>query len=92
MIGRSVTAEAASGTITGIAEGLGATGALLIGADALRETGEHAWAVGLDLARLALYWFWFRLTWRCSRNVRHAWWTAAARSALLAGLALTALA
>jgi len=70
----------------------GAASALLISADALRETGSHGWATALDLARLALYWFWFRLTWRCSRNVSHAWWTAAVRAALLAGLVLTALA
>jgi len=70
----------------------GVAGALMIGADALRESGTHAWAAALDLARLVLYWFWFGLTWRCSRNVRHAWWTAVARAALLAGLALTVLA
>jgi len=65
--------------------------ALLIGAEALHEAGAHAWGSALDLARLALYWFWFRLAWSCSRNVRHAWWTAAVRVALLAGLAVTAL-
>jgi hypothetical protein len=65
--------------------------ALLIGAEALREAGAHTWGNALDLARLAVYWFWFRLAWHCSRNVRHAWWTAAVRVALLAGLAVTAL-
>ena len=34
--------------------------ALLIGAEALHEAGAHAWGSALDLARLALYWFWFR--------------------------------
>jgi len=45
----------------------------------------------LDLVRLAVFWFWFLLAWRCARNVRHVWWTAAVRGTLVAGLALTAL-
>jgi len=68
-----------------------ATSGLLLGAESVRVAGAHAWGDVLDLARLALYWFWFRLAWRCSRNVRRAWWTAAVRCLLLAGLALTAL-
>jgi hypothetical protein len=64
---------------------------LLLGAEAVRQGGSPAWGDAFDLARLALYWFWFRLAWRCSRNVRQAWWTASVRAALLGGLALTAL-
>jgi len=57
----------------------------------VRASGAHAWGDALDLVRLAVFWFWFLLAWRCARNVRHAWWTAAVRSALVAGLAVTAL-
>jgi hypothetical protein len=68
-----------------------AAGALLIEADNARHAGARALADVLDLTRLALFWFWFRLAWRCAPNVRHVWWTGIARTAMLAGLALTAL-
>jgi hypothetical protein len=69
-----------------------AAGALLVGADHLRNAGARAGGDALDVARLALFWFWFRLAWKCARNVRHAAWAGVARAALLAGFALSALA
>jgi hypothetical protein len=68
-----------------------AGGALLIGAESLRQAGTRALADALEVMRLALFWFWFRLAWKCAPNVRHAWWTGIVRVALVAGLALTAL-
>lgn len=65
--------------------------ALLIAAEVLRQAGTRALADGLDLMRLALFWFWLRLAWKSAPNVRHAWWTGVVRVALVAGLALTAL-
>jgi len=38
-------------------------------ADNAREAGQTHWGDLLDIARLGVYWFWFRLVWKYSRNV-----------------------
>ena len=66
------------------------TSALVLGAEVLREADLHGAGNLLDVARLALYWQWCRLAWRCSANVANPLWTPLARSALAAGLVATA--
>ena len=66
--------------------------ALIIGAELARSAGYHGSANLLDALRLAVYWFWLRLAWQCSRNVDHAVWTPVARTALVIGLIAHALA
>jgi hypothetical protein len=59
-------------------------------AEHLRYSGTPGWGDALDVSRFLLYLVWFRLAWRCSRNVEHAVWTPLARGALAAGLVLSA--
>ena len=70
-----------------------ATSALVLAAEDLRSLGPWAWGWGdaLDAARLLVYLAWFRLAWRCSRNVQGAAWTPRARAALAAGLFASAM-
>ena len=41
--------------------------------------------------KLAVYWLWFRLAWKCSRNAANGVWTPVARILLIAGLVIVAL-
>ena len=74
----------------GIPVGLVA-GAMFAIADNAREAGQAYWGDLLDVARLAVYWFWFRLVWRYSRNVGLRVWTLMARAGAVAGLVAMAL-
>jgi len=67
--------------------------ALAFAAEDLRDLGTWAWGWGdaCDAARLLVYLAWFRLAWRCSRNVQATAWTPLARGALAAGLVATAM-
>jgi hypothetical protein len=49
------------------------------------------WGDLLDIARLGVYWFWYRLVWKYSRNVGLRVWTITARAAAVAGLVAMAL-
>jgi hypothetical protein len=60
-------------------------------ADNAREAGQAYWGDLLDIARLAVYWFWFRLVWKYSRNVGLRVWTLMARATAVAGLVAMAL-
>jgi hypothetical protein len=66
------------------------TGLVLL-AESLRSTGFDGWGDALDVARLLLYFAWFRLAWRCSRNVERRAWTRLAQGALAAGLVLSVM-
>ena len=68
-----------------------ATSALVLGAEFAREAGLHGTGNLLDVARLAVYWYWCRLAWRCSGNVGNPLWTLLSKAALAAGLVATAL-
>jgi hypothetical protein len=69
-----------------------ATSLLIVGAELARLAGYHDSGNLLDVVRLAVYWFWFRLAWQCSRNVDRTAWTPVARTALVLGLIGHALA
>ena len=69
----------------GIPVGLVAAAMFAI-ADNAREAGQAYWGDLLDVARLAVYWFWFRLVWKYSRNVGLRVWTLMARAGAVAGL------
>lgn len=63
-----------------------AISALLIAAESAHSAGHGGWGDALDLARLAVYWWWLRMAWRCSPNVRNPVWTSLTRIALAVGL------
>ena len=65
--------------------------ALLLAAEQLRLSGLSAAGDLLDVARLAVYWFWCRLAWRASGNVGNPFRTLLAKAALSAGLVVTVL-
>jgi len=65
--------------------------ALILVAESARSAGYHGLGAVLDLLRLAIYWYWLRLTWKRSGNVDNHIWTSAARGALIAGLVLNAI-
>jgi hypothetical protein len=67
------------------------TSTLLLAAEELRIGGWHSTGNLLDVARLAVYWYWCRLAWRCSGNVGNPLWTLASKAALAMGLVATAL-
>ena len=43
------------------------------------------------MARLAVYWYWCRLAWKCSGNVDNPFWTPLSKAALAAGFAVNVL-
>jgi hypothetical protein len=65
--------------------------ALILVAENARVAGYHGWGDVLDVARLAVYWYWMRLAWQRAGNVDNRFWTPLARIALAAGLAINAL-
>jgi len=65
--------------------------ALLLAAEFARDAGHHSLGDALDVARLALYWWWMRIAWACSGNVAHRIWSPLSRAALLVGLTANAL-
>jgi hypothetical protein len=67
------------------------TSALVIAAELSRDAGHSAWGDLLDLSRLAIYWLWLRVAWKCSRNVKDPRWAPLACAALSAGLVAHAL-
>ena len=67
------------------------TSALVLAAEHARMTGLHGWGDLLDVARLATYWFWCRLAWKCSSNAGNPLWTLLSKTALAAGLVATVL-
>jgi len=68
-----------------------AASALVIAAEKSRVAGFHATGDLLDVVRLAVYWYWCRLAWKCSGNVGNPLWTLLSKAALAAGLAVTVL-
>ena len=68
----------AAGAMTGIAE-------------TARMAGAHGWGDFLDVAKLLTYFFWFKLAWRCSRNVDFGIWTPVSHLAATTGLVLVVL-
>ena len=66
--------------------------ALILVAESARNAGYHSLGSLLDLARLALYWWWMRLAWKRARNVENPFWTYASRIVLALGLVANALA
>jgi hypothetical protein len=66
--------------------------ALVIAADTTRTAGYHNTGAILDIARLALYWWWMRLAWKCSGNVNNRIWTVLSRVLLSLGLVANYLA
>jgi hypothetical protein len=69
----------------------GLTTGLVILAEDMRAAGSDGWGDALDVARLLVYFAWFRLAWRCSRNVDDTRWTWLAQSGLVIGLILSAM-
>jgi hypothetical protein len=69
----------------------GLTTGLVILAEDMRMTGGDGSGDALDVARLLVYFAWFRPAWRCSRNVGHVHWTWLARAGLVTGLILSAM-
>jgi hypothetical protein len=59
---------------------------LVVLAEELRYAGPYRWGDFLDVVRFLVYFLWFRLAWRCSRNVESPLWTPAAQTTLVAGL------
>ena len=74
----------------GIAFALAAAG-MFAAAESARDGGHPYWGDLLDIARLALYWLWFRMVWKSARNVELRLWTPMARATALAGLLAMAL-
>ncbi len=65
---------------------------------ALTFAAEYAYFAGstalehlLIAVKLAVYWLWFRMSWKCSRSVANGAWTPVARIVLVAGLVIVAL-
>jgi hypothetical protein len=67
------------------------TTVLILGAEEFRLNGMPVAGNLLDVLRLAVYWFWCRLAWRCAGNAGNPLWTLLTRAALAAGLVATVL-
>jgi hypothetical protein len=59
--------------------------ALVLAAEECHLAGLHTLGNLLDVARLAVYWFWCRMAWKCSANVDHPAWSYLSKGALAAG-------
>jgi hypothetical protein len=66
--------------------------ALILVAESARSAGYPRGGDLLDVARLALYWWWMRFAWKCARNVENPFWTHASRAVLAIGLVANVLA
>ena len=62
--------------------------ALVVAAEQGRIAGLNVLADLLDVARLAVYWFWCRLAWRSSGHALHPAWRLLGRGVLAAGFVL----
>ena len=60
-------------------------------AETVRIAGAHGWGDFFDVVKLLFYFFWFRLAWRCSRNVDAGVWTPLSHLAASTGLVLVVL-
>ncbi len=67
------------------------TTALILGAEGLRLNGAPVAGDLLDVVRLAVYWYWCMLAWKCSGNVDNPLWTLLSKAALTAGFVVTVL-
>ena len=67
------------------------TTAMVLGAEQLRLAGWHVGGDFLDVLRLAAYWFWCRLAWRCSGDAGNPLWSLVSKAALAMGLVATVL-
>ena len=67
------------------------TGALTAFAEDMRIAGAAGSGDLLDVVKLLIYFFWFRLAWRCSRNVGSRVWTPLSHLAAGTGLLLIVL-
>ena len=65
--------------------------ALVLAAEYARTAGWPAWGNALDLARLAIYWWWMRIAWCCAGNVTNPIWSPLSRAVLVLGLTANAL-
>ena len=71
---------------------LAAATALLVWAtDSAYDAGYVALGALANAARVLAYMVWALAVWRWSRNVRHPFWTYAARTLLVAGLVASAV-
>ena len=68
-----------------------ATALLVWGADSAYDAGYVALGGLANAARVLAYLVWALAVWRSSRNVRHPFWTYAARAVLVAGLVASAV-
>jgi hypothetical protein len=67
------------------------TSALVLAAEQSHSGELHTLGNLLDVARLAVYWFWCRLAWKCSASARNPGWKLLSKAALAAGFVLTVL-
>lgn len=65
--------------------------ALVLLAESARSAGHHATGDLLSVAQFLIYFAWFRLAWRASRNIPDSAWRPVAQGALAAGLVLSAM-
>ena len=66
-------------------------GVLTAFAEDMRIAGAAGSGDLLDVVKLLLYFWWFRLAWACARNVDSRIWTPVSRLAACGGLLLTVL-
>jgi hypothetical protein len=65
------------------------TSALVIAAEESRLAALPSLGDLLDILRIAVYWFWCRLAWRCSASATHRAWEILSKGALAAGFVAT---
>ena len=64
---------------------------LVLLAESARSAGHHGIGDLLSVAQFLIYFAWFRLAWRASRNIVDSTWRPVAQGALAAGLVLSAM-
>ena len=67
------------------------TTVLVLLAEEAHISGNDGWGDALDVIRFLVYFAWFRLAWRASRDVANPVWKPLAQGALAAGLVLSAM-